>query len=86
MMDDAGYMCFDHAALFAHSRVPFRVKGLDVDARPGDELVLSNGLKWREYYVKTRPSDKTEHMKTMTQGGMTQTDLFCFLDTEILDH
>eukprot|EP01051_Picozoa_sp_SAG22_P019456 SAG22_NODE_3596_length_1626_cov_2.592665_2_plen_161_part_00 len=86
MMDDAGYMCYDHAQLFSHSKVPFRLKGLDVDARPGDELTLSNGLKWREYYVKTRPSEKAAHMKARTGGGMQQTDLFCFRDDQILDH
>eukprot|EP01052_Picozoa_sp_SAG31_P003898 SAG31_NODE_154_length_22184_cov_25.917142_20_plen_87_part_00 len=85
MLDDAGYMCYDHAALFAHSTVPFRMKGTETDARPGDELVLSTGGKWREYYVKTRASERKVHLSQMMQGGMQQTDLFCFRDDQILD-
>jgi hypothetical protein len=84
MLDAAGYMCFDHAAQFKHNRVPFRLSGLDQDATPGDEMILSTGAKWREYYAKTRPSARSDYMRLMARGGMQQTDLLCILGSEML--
>ena len=83
-LEDAGYMCYDHAGLWMHEREPFRPASFAADAVPGDRLVLSNGLKWREYWAKTRPSDIMGY-KSMYSSGMAQTDFMCMPTTLILD-
>ena len=76
-------MCYDHAGQFMFQKERFKAKQTTIDAVPGDKMTLSNGLK---YYVKTRPSDRTQHAQTLFKSnGMQQTDLFCFLDSAILD-
>merc|ERR1711865_585908 len=74
MMDAAGYMCFDHAGLFPFDKDEFFPRceqdwceshGVDkeIAAVNGDRLRLSTGDYAREYFVKTRPSDRGWHGK-----------------------
>lgn len=58
----------------------------EIAAVNGDRLRLSTGDYAREYFVKTRPSDRGWHGKVLfEENRMTQTDLFCVLASEILE-
>ena len=63
---------------------PARQKQPTAKAVAGDNLTLSNGLHWREYFVKNRPSSAAEYITKMFYVGMRQTDQFCLLDSSIL--
>jgi FkbM family methyltransferase len=84
MLDDAGYMCYDHAGLWAFDKEVFRPNGYAADAVPGDKLVLSNGHKWREYWAKERPSSVSGYT-SMWASGMQQTDFMCMHERSVLD-
>jgi hypothetical protein len=72
----------------AGSRFRFRPSKLPSGgpyAVPGEEMVLSTGAHWREYYVKGRPSGRGGHRSVLFGSGMQQTDLLCILESAILD-
>jgi len=84
LLDHAGYMCYDHAALWDFDKDVFRPNGYAADAVPGDKMTLSNGLKWREYWAKERPSSVSGY-KSMWDSGMMQTDFMCMPERLVLD-
>lgn len=84
MLDDAGYMCYDHAGLWPFDKEVFRPNGYAADAVPGDRMVLSNGHKWREYWAKERPSSASGY-NSMWSSSMRQTDFMCMPERLVLD-